>query len=32
MRPLPSNPACFANHMGLWLMEPGWLREALAHI
>ena len=28
----PTSPQCFANHLGLWLMDPTWLREALAHI
>ena len=29
---LPDNPACFANHMGFWLCEPLWLRQAITHI
>lgn len=25
-------PQCFTNHMGLWLCEPLWLRQAVQHI
>jgi signal peptide peptidase SppA len=26
------NPACFANHIGVWLMQPTWLQQAVGAI
>lgn len=29
-RNTPDTPACFAQHMGLWAIEPSWMQRALA--